>query len=91
MNSSTWSTTISTIVYTTFVWKDNRRRHAERIPTWELINKYNKDYKVIFVGDAAMSPIEIMYKGGSVEYWNEEPGMVWLMRMKEHFPYHGLD
>ena len=69
------------------VWKDNRRRHAERIPTWELLNKYNKDYKVIFVGDAAMSPIEIMYKGGSVEYWNEEPGMVWLMRMKEHFPY----
>lgn len=67
------------------VWKDNRRR-GERISTWDLIHKYNKDYKLIFVGDAAMSPIEIMYKGGSVEYWNEEPGMVWLQRMKEHFP-----
>ncbi|MEM7371556.1 MAG: VWA domain-containing protein [Bacteroidota bacterium] len=68
------------------VWKDNRRRFSERIPTWELINKYNKDYKLIFVGDAAMSPIEISHKGGSVEHWNEEPGMLWLMRMKDHFP-----
>ena len=56
-----------------YVWKDNRRRFAERIPTWQLLNTYNKDYKVIFVGDAAMSPIEIMYQGGSVEHWNEEP------------------
>ncbi|RMG27661.1 MAG: VWA domain-containing protein [Bacteroidetes bacterium] len=68
------------------VWKDNRRR-GERISTWDLIHKYNKDYKLIFVGDAAMSPIEIMYKGGSVEYWNEEPGMVWLQRMKAQFPH----
>lgn len=70
-----------------FVWKDNNRRHQERISTWELINKYNKDYKLIYVGDAAMSPIEIMYQGGSVEHWNEEPGMLWLQRMKDHFPY----
>ncbi|MEL6845310.1 MAG: VWA domain-containing protein, partial [Bacteroidota bacterium] len=70
-----------------YVWKDNSRRHQERISTWELINKYNKDYKLIYVGDAAMSPIEIMYQGGSVEHWNEEPGMVWLQRMKDHFPY----
>ncbi|MEZ4772480.1 MAG: VWA domain-containing protein [Bacteroidia bacterium] len=70
-----------------FVWKDNRRRHGERIPTWQLLHTYNKDYKVIFVGDAAMSPIEIMYRGGSVEHWNEEPGMIWLQRMKEQFPY----
>ena len=68
------------------VWKDNRRR-GERISTWDLIHKYNKDYKLIFVGDAAMSPFEIMYKGGSVEYWNEEPGMIWLQRMKEQFPH----
>lgn len=70
-----------------YVWKDNIRRYSERIPTWQILNTYNKDYKVIFVGDAAMSPIEIMYRGGSVEHWNEEPGMVWLQRMKEHFPY----
>ncbi|MFK7920865.1 MAG: VWA domain-containing protein [Bacteroidia bacterium] len=70
-----------------YVWKDNNRRHQERISTWELMNKYNKDYKVIYVGDAAMSPIEIMYQGGSVEHWNEEPGMVWLQRMKDHYPY----
>jgi hypothetical protein len=68
------------------VWKDNRRRQGERISTWELINTYNRDYKVIFVGDAAMSPTEILYKGGSVEHWNEEPGMSWLQLMKSHFP-----
>ncbi|MEZ4828933.1 MAG: VWA domain-containing protein [Bacteroidia bacterium] len=70
-----------------FVWKDNRRRYAERIPTWQLLHTYNRDYKVIFVGDAAMSPIEIMYRGGSVEHWNEEPGMVWLQRFKDQFPH----
>lgn len=70
-----------------YVWKDNRRRFHERIPTWQLLNTYNRDYKVIFVGDAAMSPIEIMYQGGSVEHFNDEPGMVWLQRMKSHFPY----
>ena len=62
------------------VWKDNRRRHAEKIDTWELINKYGRDYKIIFVGDATMSPYEITYPGGSVEHWNEEPGAVWMDR-----------
>ena len=63
------------------VWKDNRRRHAEKIETWDLLNKYGKDYKVIFVGDATMSPYEITYPGGSVEHWNEEPGAVWMDRV----------
>ena len=63
------------------VWKDNRRRHTEKIETWELLNKYQKDYKVIFVGDATMSPYEITYPGGSVEHWNEEPGAVWMDRV----------
>lgn len=68
------------------VWKDNKRRFSERIPTWDLLNKYNKDYKVIFVGDAAMSPYEIVSEGGSVEHNNPEAGLVWLERMKSHFP-----
>jgi len=54
------------------VWKDNRRRHSERTRTWDLLHKYGHDYKVIFVGDATMSPYEITYPGGSVEHWNEE-------------------
>ncbi|MEX0813304.1 MAG: VWA domain-containing protein [Chitinophagales bacterium] len=68
------------------VWKDNKLRFEERIPTWDILNKYNKDYKVIFVGDAAMSPYEVVAEGGSVEHYNPESGMVWLERMKEHFP-----
>ena len=67
------------------VWKDNTRRFHERIPTLELIHKYNKDYKLIFVGDAAMSPYELYYTGGSVEHYNDESGMTWLKRLKEHF------
>ena len=67
------------------VWKDNRRRFSERIPTLELIHKYNRDYKLIFVGDAAMSPYEIYYRGGSVEHYNDEAGIVWLGRLKDHF------
>ncbi|RMF13140.1 MAG: VWA domain-containing protein, partial [Alphaproteobacteria bacterium] len=63
------------------VWKDNTRRHAERIPTWDLLHRYPAHYKLIFVGDASMSPYEIAYPGGSVEHWNEEPGEVWLRRM----------
>ncbi|MHB8529667.1 MAG: vWA domain-containing protein [Caulobacteraceae bacterium] len=63
------------------VWKDNRRRHTEKLETWDLINKYGRDYKVIFVGDATMSPYEITYPGGSVEHWNEEPGAVWMDRV----------
>jgi uncharacterized protein with von Willebrand factor type A (vWA) domain len=67
------------------VWKDNRRRHAEKIDTWDVLNKYGKDYKVIFVGDATMSPYEITYPGGSVEHWNEEPGAVWMDRAAKHW------
>ena len=69
-----------------YVWKNNRRRHAEKIATWDLIHKYTPDYKVIFVGDATMSPYEILQPGGSVEYNNAEAGAVWLNRMIEQFP-----
>lgn len=63
------------------VWKDNRRRHNERLDLWEVLNTYPSDYKAIFVGDASMSPYEITYAGGSVEHWNEESGAVWLQRI----------
>ena len=63
------------------VWKDNRRRHGERMPTWDVIHTYGADYKLIFVGDATMSPYEIARPGGSVEHWNEEAGATWLERM----------
>jgi uncharacterized protein with von Willebrand factor type A (vWA) domain len=66
-----------------FVWKDNRRRHSERTRTWELLHKYGHDYKVIFVGDATMSPYEILQPGGSVEYFNEEPGALWIKRVTD--------
>lgn len=69
------------------VWKDNLRRHNERIPTMEIIHKYGQDYKLIFVGDASMSPYEIMVPGGGVEHWNEEPGAVWMKRILSHYPY----
>ncbi|MDP6353196.1 MAG: VWA domain-containing protein [Alphaproteobacteria bacterium] len=68
------------------VWKDNRRRHAERTGTWEVMHSYPADYKLIFVGDAAMSPYEVAYPGGSVEHWNEEPGAVWLQRLLDVYP-----
>ena len=63
------------------MWKDNRRRHQERIPTLDITHKYGADYKLVFVGDATMSPYEIVYAGGSVEHWNEEPGAVWIRRL----------
>lgn len=63
------------------VWKDNRRRHAERIPTLDITHRYGSDYKLIFVGDATMSPYEIVYAGGSIEHWNDEPGAVWIKRL----------
>ena len=63
------------------VWKDNHRRHTDKIPTWDVLHKYPHDYKVVFVGDASMSPYEITYPGGAVEHWNEEPGAVWLDRV----------
>lgn len=68
-----------------FVWKNNQRRHAERTPTMELLQKYGREYRVIFVGDASMSPYELFSVGGSVEYMNAEPGVVWLKRVLEHF------
>ncbi|MEQ1773828.1 MAG: VWA domain-containing protein [Burkholderiales bacterium] len=68
------------------VWKDNRRRHNERITTWDILHKYAHDYKVIFVGDATMSPYEITFPGGSVEHTNEEPGAVWLQRVLDIYP-----
>jgi uncharacterized protein with von Willebrand factor type A (vWA) domain len=68
------------------VWRDNRRRHAERTPTWDILHKYGHDYKLIFVGDAAMSPYEITHPGGSVEHHNPEAGAVWLERMAQVYP-----
>jgi uncharacterized protein with von Willebrand factor type A (vWA) domain len=68
------------------LWKNNRRRHAERFPTWDIIRKYPADTKLIFVGDATMSPYEIVQPGGSVEYNNEEAGAVWLQRFTHQFP-----
>jgi uncharacterized protein with von Willebrand factor type A (vWA) domain len=68
------------------VWKDNRRRHAEVIPTFDLLHKYGPDYKVIVVGDASMSPYEIAHPGGSVEHWNPEAGAVWLGRLLQQWP-----
>ncbi len=65
------------------VWKDNRRRAAERLPTWSILHKYAHDYKVIFVGDATMAPYEITHAGGSVEHWNEEPGALWMQRFRQ--------
>lgn len=67
------------------VWKDNMRRWTDRTNTWDLIHTYSSDYKVIFVGDATMSPYEISSVGGSVEHWNEEPGEVWMRRITQHF------
>jgi len=68
------------------LWKDNHRRQTDKTPTFEVINTFPSDYKVIFVGDAFMSPYEITYKGGSVEHWNEEPGAAWISRMIDKWP-----
>ncbi len=68
------------------VWKDNRRRWQEQIPTWDILHTYGPDYKCIFVGDASMSPYEILYPGGANEHWNEEPGRVWLERARRQWP-----
>jgi hypothetical protein len=67
------------------VWKDNIRRSGTRMNTWDLLHTYGKDYRVIFVGDASMAPYELMSDGGSVEYMNEEAGVVWLKRIRQHF------
>ncbi len=68
------------------IWKDNERRYDERIPTFETLNTYNKDYKLIIVGDASMSPYELAMPGGAVEYNNEESGFTWLGRLKDQYP-----
>ena len=69
-----------------YMWRNNRRRYAEKFETWDIIRKYNKDYKLVFVGDATMSPFEILQPGGSVEYNNEEAGAEWLQRLTHAFP-----
>ncbi|AUH34694.1 vWA domain-containing protein [Paracoccus tegillarcae] len=70
------------------VWKDNHRRWNEQIPTWDLLHRYGRDYKCIFVGDGSMSPYEIAVPGGANEHWNEESGEIWLRRLAETWPDH---
>jgi hypothetical protein len=69
-----------------YLWRNNRRRYTEKFPTWDVLRKYPHDWKLIFVGDATMSPYEILQPGGSVEYNNEEAGAVWLQRLFSTFP-----
>ena len=69
-----------------FMWRNNKRRFAEKFATWDILRKYNKDYKLIFIGDATMSPYEIVQPGGSVEYNNEEAGAEWIQRLTHTFP-----
>jgi uncharacterized protein with von Willebrand factor type A (vWA) domain len=69
------------------VWKDNRRRYTDPLDTWQVLHTYGHDYKVLFIGDASMSPYEIMMPGGSVEYWNEEAGEAWLKRVVATYPH----
>ncbi|MEM7540920.1 MAG: VWA domain-containing protein [Pseudomonadota bacterium] len=73
-------------VYET-VWRDNKMRANVRHPTTQIMHKYGADHKVVFVGDATMSPYEIMSVGGSVEHWNEEPGATWMARLMSIYPY----
>jgi len=68
------------------VWRDNRRRQTNSTPTWEVLRTFPHDYKVVIVGDASMSPYEIVMPGGSVEHWNEEAGVVWLQRLLQIYP-----
>ena len=70
------------------VWRDNRRRHVARIPTFEVLRTYGHDYRLVFVGDATMGPYEIVQPGGSIEHWNEEAGAVWLQRLRQAYPRH---
>ncbi|MBE2257277.1 MAG: VWA domain-containing protein, partial [Rhodobacteraceae bacterium] len=70
-----------------FLWQDNRRRHSERIDTYDVLHKYGNDYKLILVGDAAMSPYEILQPWGSVEYNNAEAGATWLRRLTDTWPH----
>lgn len=68
------------------VWTENARRHDARTPLLDVIRTYGSDYRLVFVGDASMSPYEIAMAGGSVEHWNEEPGAAWMQRLLDHFP-----
>ncbi|SNY94297.1 hypothetical protein SAMN04515647_4620 [Cohaesibacter sp. ES.047] len=70
-----------------YAWKTNSRRFSERLSTQDLLNRFGPDYKVVFVGDASMSPYEISHPGGSVEHWNEEPGHVWLNRVRDTYDH----
>ena len=69
-----------------FMWKNNRRRYSEKFPTWDVIRKYNKDYKLLFIGDATMSPYEILQPNGSIEYASSEAGAVCLRRLADAYP-----
>jgi len=68
-----------------YVWKDNNLRWNKKIPTLELTHKYSKDYKLIFVGDAAMAPYELYYTGGSIDHENEVAGIQWMQLLMDHF------
>jgi hypothetical protein len=68
------------------LWKNNRRRTAERFDTWDILRRYNDDWRLIIVGDATMSPYEILHPGGSVEHYNKEPGATWMQRLLENWP-----
>ncbi|WP_193140735.1 MULTISPECIES: vWA domain-containing protein [unclassified Meridianimarinicoccus] len=70
------------------VWRDNSRRWTEQTPTWDVLHTYGPDYKCIFVGDASMSPYEVMYPGGANEHWNQEAGETWLRRAATQWPDH---
>jgi uncharacterized protein with von Willebrand factor type A (vWA) domain len=70
------------------VWRDNRRRHGARTPLPQLMRTYGADYRLVFVGDATMSPYEIVQPGGSIEHWNDEPGATWIRRLLAAYPRH---
>ncbi len=70
-----------------FLWKNNQRRRSEKFATWDVVRKYSRDYKLIFVGDATMSPYEVLQPGGSAEHHNQEPGAVWLQRLTQAYPH----
>jgi uncharacterized protein with von Willebrand factor type A (vWA) domain len=69
------------------LWRHNHRRHNDSVSTLDLIRTYGKKYRLIFVGDATMSPYEVLSAGGSVEHWNHEAGAIWLQRMQQHFAH----
>src|SRR5690606_20077597 len=71
-----------------YLWRNNQRKHAERFSSWDVLHTYPPDTKLIFVGDATMSPYEILYIGGAVDYHNEEAGATWLQRFTNTFPNH---